>query len=64
MITGQRKLISYRLGHSIVFKALARLEMLKVFFDTISPADAKLLAEIVTDDGETLLFGAAQGGCS
>lgn len=45
-------------GYSIVFKASAHIEILKIFFDTIPPEDAKHLAGILDCERQTLLFSA------
>lgn len=47
-----------RAGYSIVFKASAHIEMLKIFFESIPPDDAKYLAGILDSDRQTLLFSA------
>ncbi|KAI7970878.1 hypothetical protein EIK77_008058 [Talaromyces pinophilus] len=46
-------------GYSIVFKASAHIEILKIFFETIPPEDAKHLAGMLDCDRQTLLFSAA-----
>uniref|UniRef100_A0A093XHD2 Serine/threonine-protein kinase/endoribonuclease IRE2 n=1 Tax=Talaromyces marneffei PM1 TaxID=1077442 RepID=A0A093XHD2_TALMA len=45
-------------GYSIVFKASAHVEILKIFFETIPAEDAKHLANIRDNDRQTLLFHA------
>lgn len=47
-----------RTGYSIVFKASAHVEILKIFFETIPAEDAKHLANIRDNDRQTLLFHA------
>lgn len=46
------------IGYSIVFKASAHLETLKLFFEAIPHEDAKHLAGILDSDRQTLLFPA------